>query len=452
MVRSPLRTAALAALAVLSLCVPGFVQAPAAAALSAPSAAHPFSNPIWYPIHAKVYLDCVLTNPGCEGTHSDWTMDLVRETLPVGGAEGDIGVYAMGAGRLFVGDPSGSPCANTGTSNFGTWVWIDHGGGVVSRYGHFANIAVPNGTLVVAGQRIGTMGTTGKGGNCAVPYVDFQVRHHGVGGPRVEMKTLKVCSSETRNAVEQWPADLNATDHWRPVAPVFPAPTKDTYFSVWNDVPKRSVDFPVANGSCIPDTVPNTPDIATGVTVSRSGSGQLTVHWDPAPSLTTQVQIRLSVFHPSVNRWDYVQREQFVSVDPSASSYEFKDLTNGRLYRARVTFGNSVGWGRSSAWFSATPAAPPSAPRFRDLFVSGVRTANIHYKWYASVAHGAPVTAYEVAIRRVLADGYTDWVTTRTPYYNYVWYDERRRASYQLRVRALSNAGSSAYLYTRVAT
>jgi hypothetical protein len=358
----------------------------------------------------------------------------------------------MGAGRLRVGDPNGARCANTGTSNFGTWVWIDHGGGVVSRYGHLADIAVGDGTLVVAGQRIGTMGTTGKGGNCAVPYVDFQVRHRGVAGPRVEMKTLKVCAGGNGTGVEHWPADLNAADHWRPVAPVFPAPTNDTYFDVWNQVPKRSVDFPVASGSCIPGDVPNTPGVPTGLRVSRSGSGQLTVHWDSAPALAKRVQIRLSVFHPSVNRWDYVQHEQFVSVDPSASSYEFTNLTNGRQYRARITFGNSVGYGRSTGWVAATPAAPPNKPRLRDLYVSGVRTANIHYKWYAAVANGAPVTTYEVAIRRVLADGYTAWTTTRTPAFSYAWYGERRRVVYQLRVRALSNAGNSAYLYTRVGT
>ena len=47
--------------------------------------------------------------------------------------------------------PCGRPkgCRGTGTStDFGTWVWVDHGGGVVSKYGHLASIAVKDGQQV----------------------------------------------------------------------------------------------------------------------------------------------------------------------------------------------------------------------------------------------------------------------------------------------------------------
>jgi hypothetical protein len=355
MVHPRFRTAALAALAAVALCLPGLIPAQSAAVtIAAPSAAHPFSNPIWYPIHAKVYLDCVFTNPGCIGMHRGWTMDMVRETQPKGNEEGDIGVYAMGAGRLHIGNPHGTTCGSTDRSNFGTWVWIDHGGAVVSRYGHLARIAVADGQLVAAGQRIGTMGTSGKSSNCTVPYIDFQIRHRGIRGTLIEIRTVKACYVDNGRSVQRWPIDLNATAHWRPAWPVFPQPTTAVHYAVWNDVPQRSVDFPATSSACIPDTVPRTPTQPTDVRLARSGSGQLTVHWDKAPTSAARVQIQLGVYHATVHRWDYESTERFVTLDPSRTAYEFGGLDTGRLYRAKVSFGNAVGWSRPSVWVTKT--------------------------------------------------------------------------------------------------
>jgi murein DD-endopeptidase MepM/ murein hydrolase activator NlpD len=45
---------------------------------------------------------------------------------------------------------------------YGQTVEIDHGGGLKTRYGHLATIAVRTGQHVVLGERVGGMGATGR--------------------------------------------------------------------------------------------------------------------------------------------------------------------------------------------------------------------------------------------------------------------------------------------------
>jgi len=64
-----------------------------------------------------------------------------------------------------------SPIAATGPgvvsfvgqrSGYGNTVEIDHGGGLKTRYGHLATVAVHVGEHVAVGQRVGGMGSTGR--------------------------------------------------------------------------------------------------------------------------------------------------------------------------------------------------------------------------------------------------------------------------------------------------
>jgi len=45
---------------------------------------------------------------------------------------------------------------------YGQTVEIDHGGGLKTRYGHLATIAVLEGQHVTLGERVGGMGSTGR--------------------------------------------------------------------------------------------------------------------------------------------------------------------------------------------------------------------------------------------------------------------------------------------------
>jgi murein DD-endopeptidase MepM/ murein hydrolase activator NlpD len=72
---------------------------------------------------------------------------------------------------------------------YGKMVEIDHGNGLVTRYAHAATLAVKEGDLVVAGQRVATVGTTGRSTG---PHLHFEVRLNGV--PQNPARFLKAAN------------------------------------------------------------------------------------------------------------------------------------------------------------------------------------------------------------------------------------------------------------------
>lgn len=61
-------------------------------------------------------------------------------------------------------------------NDLGNAVTIDHGYGIVSRYGHLSEISVRNGQKVMAGQRIGAVGSTGRSTG---PHLHYEVAVNG---------------------------------------------------------------------------------------------------------------------------------------------------------------------------------------------------------------------------------------------------------------------------------
>ena len=59
---------------------------------------------------------------------------------------------------------------------YGKMIEIDHGNGLVSRYAHASALLVKEGDLVLAGQRVGSVGTTGRSTG---PHLHFEVRLNG---------------------------------------------------------------------------------------------------------------------------------------------------------------------------------------------------------------------------------------------------------------------------------
>jgi murein DD-endopeptidase MepM/ murein hydrolase activator NlpD len=60
---------------------------------------------------------------------------------------------------------------------YGLAVYVDHGNGLETRYGHLSKIGVRQGDPVNAGQQLGLVGATG---NAQGPHLHFEVRQNGV--------------------------------------------------------------------------------------------------------------------------------------------------------------------------------------------------------------------------------------------------------------------------------
>ncbi len=80
-------------------------------------------------------------------------------------------------GTTIVAAASGKVVAAEVHPQYGRMVEIDHGNGLISRYAHASQIFVKEGDLVVRGQRIAMVGSTGRSTG---PHLHFEVRQNGV--------------------------------------------------------------------------------------------------------------------------------------------------------------------------------------------------------------------------------------------------------------------------------
>jgi murein DD-endopeptidase MepM/ murein hydrolase activator NlpD len=62
-------------------------------------------------------------------------------------------------------------------TGYGLHVIIDHGGGLSSLYGHLDTVLIETGDAVMAGEVIGTVGSTG---NATGPHLHFEIRRDGI--------------------------------------------------------------------------------------------------------------------------------------------------------------------------------------------------------------------------------------------------------------------------------
>ena len=80
-------------------------------------------------------------------------------------------------GTAIVAAASGKVTAADWHPQYGKMVEIDHGNGLVSRYAHASRLDVSEGDLVVRGQKIAEIGSTGRSTG---PHLHFEVRLNGV--------------------------------------------------------------------------------------------------------------------------------------------------------------------------------------------------------------------------------------------------------------------------------
>lgn len=71
---------------------------------------------------------------------------------------------------------SGTVTAAGETGSYGALVEIDHGGGLVTRYGHLSEIFVVEGQKIVPGAQIGAIGSSGRSTG---PHLHYEIRDDG---------------------------------------------------------------------------------------------------------------------------------------------------------------------------------------------------------------------------------------------------------------------------------
>jgi len=81
------------------------------------------------------------------------------------------------AGAPIVAAASGKVIFAGWHAQYGKMLEIDHGSGLVSRYAHASQLVAAEGDLVVRGQRVGSVGSTGRSTG---PHLHFEVRLNGV--------------------------------------------------------------------------------------------------------------------------------------------------------------------------------------------------------------------------------------------------------------------------------
>ncbi len=81
------------------------------------------------------------------------------------------------AGTPIVAAASGKVIYAEWHTQYGKMLEIDHGNGLVSRYAHASSLLVREGDLVVRGQRVANVGSTGRSTG---PHLHFEVRLNGI--------------------------------------------------------------------------------------------------------------------------------------------------------------------------------------------------------------------------------------------------------------------------------
>ena len=114
--------------------------------------------------------------------------------------------YAAPLGTAVMAAAAGTVIFAGQQTGYGNVVIVDHGGGVVSKYGHLSAFDVQAGQTVAAGEQIAESGATG---NATGPHLHFEVDVNGVA---VDPSSALVSGSWLSVAPDAVSADTAAAD------------------------------------------------------------------------------------------------------------------------------------------------------------------------------------------------------------------------------------------------
>ena len=292
--------------------------APAVAAAAGSDPAHLYSFPTYFPLRNPAKVSCVYSN--CPGKyHGHWAINYIGHK--------DDPIYAIGAGIFHIGGIA--PKCGVSKVTQGTWVYVDHGAGGVTRYMHLDKVVATEGEHVTPDTVIGLMGGSGNT-NCTTAYTDIEWRAVRVAGTREPIPTMSACQGYS---VMSLPKALGYTS--------------------WNSMPYNKITTPQFDNSCHP-TWNQTPNRPT-VTPVRSGSGTILVKVSARPAGTTAVRVWMEEYHPSLHAYDSIPTLRDISVTHIGT--HFGHLLNGRTYRFSVAYKNSAGWSNWAVVKYLAPAA-----------------------------------------------------------------------------------------------
>ena len=381
---------------------------------TAAAAVGPYGDPQWYPLRQDAKLRCVFSQ--CIGTPEYAALDLASATNTKGEP-----VHAAGKGIFHVGDTGRGCFSDDRTSTRGNWAWIDHGGGVVSRYHHLNTVVATEGQVVDPSDLIATMGQSGS--KCGdTYYLHFETRRGGVNG-------------------QIFPADPAPLAICSPTKKVYPNALGET---AWDDLARDTI-VPGGTADCY--TEPVTPEPPASTSTTR-GATWARLNWATVSSGVTGVAVHRQEYQVAAAKWGldtYRYLGRGAATDPALATTQWNDVTSVRRYRARVAFRNAQGHSEWTPWRELI--GPPEVPRHNSLYPQAGKT-NVRYAWKKSYENGTPVTEYQVARRHMIRGVWSAWsyYETNSPDIYYIRWDGLVSGrTYGMRVRAASAAGYSAW-------
>lgn len=417
----------------MSRLIPGLVaialgvsllSAPAAMPAAEPAAtfttaavATTYADPHWYPLRMDAELRCYFTiekdGGACQGSQPKYAALDLASAVDKGGEP----VHASGKGIFHVGGTVRNRCETDLTkSTRGNWAWVDHGGGVVSKYQHLDTMRSDlEGKVVDPTTVIGTMGQSGS--LCGPTfYLHYETRRGGVNGTPFAPTLLRIC---------------------KPAKTVYPTALG---YSSWDDM-KWGTEVEGGTDGCYTD--PITADRPSAVYQAR-GNTWARVRWPAAPAGTREIAVHRQEYQVAAGKWGL---DTYRYRGGKATYTDYTDVRSMRKYRARVAYRNANGYSVWTGWRYLV--GPPRVPAFREISATSSR---VIYRWYKPLHNGLEVDSYTAAIRPKVNGTWRKWSYKKVPVTTTSadWTGLSSGRTYAVKVRA--NAGSFSSAYNSVKT